>query len=212
MMKQRNLYVVFSSTPCKMGSFIRAMTRNRFNHVAIGTDPELGVLYSFARRYRDTPFYGGFVKESGTRYQNRGRLADIKVYALPVTEEQYRQAKARLDEMYISADKYLYNLLSAVFLPLKIRIRLPDAYTCVDFAVDFLSTCGICPELDPMQIYSIRRLEDSLHGKVVYEGPFPTLCESVQPDVFDEKQGVIRAAKLTVCSNAALIGRAFQRR
>ena len=25
---------------------IRAMTRNRFNHVAIGTDPELGVLYS----------------------------------------------------------------------------------------------------------------------------------------------------------------------
>ena len=106
MSKQRHLYVVFSSTPWKMGSFIRMMTHNGYNHVAIATDPELKTLYSFARRYCDTPFYGGFVCESAVRYRNRGHIADIKVCAVPVSEEQYRIAYNKIEEMRKNSDQF----------------------------------------------------------------------------------------------------------
>ena len=63
-----------------------------------------------------------------------------------------------------------------------------------------------------MKLYSVRKLEESLQGGIVYEGAFPTMYEQKEWDLFDEKQGILRAAKLTVRSNAALISRAFHKK
>ena len=57
------LYVVFSATPYRMGKLIRFVTREPYNHVAISTEASLTRMYSFARRFYRTPFYGGFVTE-----------------------------------------------------------------------------------------------------------------------------------------------------
>ena len=200
----RKLYVVFSSTPYRLGSFIRVMTRNEFNHVAISTEPDLSELYSFARHYRNTPFYGGFVKETFARYRNRDRIARIKVCAIDLTEEQYQLAKARLDEMYRHSDKYLYNMLSAIILPLHRSIRLPNAYTCVEFVTCFLRLIGVSPKTDPTRTYSIRDLEQLLEPAVVYCGEFPHTDSPPLADPFDRKQTVFAATLLTVSANARL--------
>ena len=201
----RKLYVVFSSTPYRLGSFIRVMTRNEFNHVAISLESDLSELYSFARHYRNTPFYGGFVKETIARYRNRDRIARIKVCAIDLTEEQYARAKAHLSEMYRHSDEYLYNMLSAIILPLHRSIRLPNAYTCVEFVTYFLRLIGVSPKTDPARTYSIRNLEQLLDPATVYCGEFPHADSPRLADPFDRKQTVLAATLLTVTANARLL-------
>jgi hypothetical protein len=67
-MQTQYVYIVFSSTPYRIGKFIRRLTREAYNHVSIALDPDLTKMYGFARRYYRTPFYGGFVRESLSRY------------------------------------------------------------------------------------------------------------------------------------------------
>ena len=78
------IYVVFSSTPYKIGKTIRMLTGEKYNHVSISLDAELTQMYSFARRYYKTPFYGGFVKESLSRYQLNQNKATIKICKMGV--------------------------------------------------------------------------------------------------------------------------------
>ena len=202
---QRYLYVVFSCTPYKIGRFIRVMTHNRYNHVSISLDPELKQLYSFARYYRDIPFYAGFVRESGARYSHHDRVANIKICALPVTEEQYRVAKQKLDTMRHTVDRYHYNLLSAIVTPLHCRIRIPNAYTCVEFVMDFLTSVGACPGLDPKGTYAIREFERIIAPYEIYRGQFPHSIRHPH-DVFERHPDLITAAALTVVANAKLLG------
>ena len=72
-MEEKKLYVVFSATPLKVGSMIRTVTGEKYNHVSISFSPRLKTLYSYARYYKKAPLYGGFVKENAERYQNKGK-------------------------------------------------------------------------------------------------------------------------------------------
>ena len=62
------LYIVVSSTPSRMGHFIRRITGQDYNHISVSLDPQLLTMYSFARRYYRTPLFGGFVQETPARY------------------------------------------------------------------------------------------------------------------------------------------------
>ena len=90
------VYVVFSSTQYMIAKFIRAFTHHRYNHVSIALDGNLQTLYSFARRYDDTPFCGGFVVETPERYIRRNVAATVQICAIPVTNEQYNTIRDHL--------------------------------------------------------------------------------------------------------------------
>ncbi len=207
---QRYLYVVFSSTPYKMGQFIRFVTHSRYNHVAVSLDPSLATLYSFARHYRNTPFYGGFVRETATRYSYRGRLADIKVCAVPVSEAQYASALRMLESMIRSSHRYSYNMLSAIAAPLHRRVHLPNAYTCIEFAVDFLAQAGVLKQIDPKHSYTIKELENCFNSYQIYSGVFNG-TPAQKRDTFENKQDLITATALTVVENAKLVDRLLHR-
>lgn len=199
---QRYLYVFFSSTPFKTGRFIRFLTNTRYNHVSVSVDPELKELYSFARYYRNTPFYAGFVRESGTRFLCGGEVSNVKICALPITEEQYLYAKSVLADMRETAPNYIYNFLSAIVYPLHMRVRLPNAYTCVEFAVDFLIKVAAHPLPDPLHNYSISEFEALLSDYTVYSGMSPL---SVEGDLFERHQNFANATILTVKANIQLL-------
>ena len=79
------IYLIFSMTTTKVGKMIRRVTKYPYNHVSVSLTPDLAVIYSFARHYKDMPFYGGFVCEGIKRFCNRAGLAKIMVCAVPVT-------------------------------------------------------------------------------------------------------------------------------
>lgn len=170
-METQSIYVVFSSTPYRIGKCIRMLTGETYNHVSIALDPELTQMYGFARRYYRTPFYGGFVRESLSRYHVNGASADICICKLPVTPQQYRSLCLFLEGMHQNQEAYPYNHLSAAAAPLRKPVKVRDAYTCVEFCVQILYSLGI--DLDPDKYYTVGDLEKLLHPYAIYAGPIP---------------------------------------
>lgn len=168
------IYLVFSATQNGMGRMIRRVTGYEFNHVSVSLCPAPGRLYSFARHYKDTPLYGGFVCESAQRYAaTRGRAARVHVCAVPVNAAQYRRAKQYIDRVKRERKSYIYNMVSAVTFPLGIDVRIERAMTCIQFATAVLR-CAAAPRSSLIPSFcTIRALETLYSDCTVYDGPFP---------------------------------------
>lgn len=207
MSEQKKIYLVFSSTQNKMGHFIRRFTGFEYNHVSVSID-SLRTLYSFARYYRDTPFSGGFVRESKTRYLCEKHPAKITVCALTVTEEQYKKAKNFILDIDADSKHYLYNLASAAISPIHIRIPISRSYTCVEFAAKLLAEAGLLSYKDRRKFFNVRRLYEIFADKIVYEGEF-----NIELSSFDSAENYTRKNPLskricaTCLSGILLIGR-----
>ena len=172
MKEQKHLYVVFSSTNCGIGRFVRFVTKNFYNHTSVSLDSNLSTLYSFARLHKNAPFYGGFVCESGLRYQGEPPTK-IKVAALPLTDEQYNKATLFFETMKKERNKYLYNLFAAINSPSHHKVNIPNTFTCVEFAIKTIDLLQIIPEVNANNFYTINQLENILRDYVIYEDLFP---------------------------------------
>ena len=164
------VYVVFSSTQYMIAKFIRAFTHHRYNHVSISLDGNMQQLYSFARRYEDTPFCGGFVVETPERYLRRNIAASVQICAIPVTDEQHATIRAHLQAYEAEAQDYVYNYIGALTFLFRRRVALDRCHTCVDFATELIAMTGA--GISPDRFYSIRGLARNLARYKVYEGHF----------------------------------------
>lgn len=165
---ERFIYVVFSSTPYRIGKLIRRFTGERYNHVSIALDADLHQMYSYARRFYHTPFYGGFVKESRGRYYLNGQPSQIKICRLPVSSQDYEKLAARLNAMYVRREQLLYNHLSVVTIPFKRLVHLKDARICSEFVAEQLQLLGV--PVDHRRYYSVGTLEKLLADRLIYVG------------------------------------------
>lgn len=201
------IYVVFTSTPCGVGRFLRTVTRYHYNHVSVSMEPGLTPLYSFARYYKNAPFHGGFVRESLLRYQNGDRCADVLVCAVPLTAEQAARARRFLRGVESAADRYVYNMLSAACFPLRHRVLIENAFTCVEFAVRVLAESGSADSPDRDGFCTVRRLAEELRKYAIYEGPITKYLDGAvwEPDNFLTQNSLWRRARLTLDSNREML-------
>lgn len=202
-MEEQNLYVVFASTPYKMGRMIRCVTGAEYNHVSISLDPNLKTMYGFARRYKRTPFYGGFVIEKPCRYKVNGKNAHIKVCKLPVSKAGFQSIKSLISSMEQQKEQYLYNHLSVFGMPLKKRVPVKNAYICVEFCIQVLQLAGM--DVDPEKYYSLQQTEALLEPYVIYTGPM--LQDDSTDPVFYAKKPVPHPILTSVKSMFALLPR-----
>lgn len=200
------VYVIFSSTMYMTAKFIRALTRHRYNHVSISLDGNLQTMYSFARRYEDTPFCGGFVIETPERYLRRNTAAAVQVCAIPVTDQQYDAIRAHL-QAYTSAEQdYVYNYIGALTFLFRRRVALEKCHTCVDFATELISMTGA--GISPNRFYSIRGLARNLARFKVYEGHYyAPLQLSDMPSAYFTKHSKRFRIRETAKNLSILIGR-----
>ncbi len=202
-MNGRYIYVVFSATPLKIGAVIRYVTHGKYNHVSLSFDPKLKTLYSYARYHKSVPFYGGFVKESPSRYKNKDKCASVFVCALPIEKEKYELIKNRIEGMEKEPHKYRYNLLSAATVPLSKRVMVPNYYTCIEFVVSVLSMAFDFVSED--RFYAIEQLRQKLAPYCVYTGSFPNIEKAKRDLYYERRLGIMRASKLTVLSQMSLL-------
>lgn len=165
------IYIVLSSTSGKMGRFIRFATGYFYNHVSVSLEPDINTLFSFARYYKNTPLFGGFVEESIMRYSSLEEIASIKIFKIPVTETQYSEIKIRIDQLKAESEKYIYNTISALLAPVHRSVSICNAYTCVEFMVNLLWLSGIDMGIYPGAFHTIEELGEHLAYRTVYEGP-----------------------------------------
>ncbi|MBQ9079829.1 MAG: hypothetical protein IJY27_02045 [Clostridia bacterium] len=206
------LYLIFSHTNNRMGGVIRTVTRYDYNHVSVALTSNLSKIYSFARHHHDTPFYGGFVCESATRFIKDDTVANVKIYAIPVSERQHRIAKNYINKVEREKGKYLYNMFSAATFPFHRRVNIDRAYTCVEFAVSVLRRIGAPRHGRISRFCSIEQLDQIYADYQIYEGSFPSYAGSpAESDGYMRKNTVRYRVGHTVGSNARLFGRLFRR-
>lgn len=172
--ENRYIYLIFSHTDTHMGSLIRAVTGFEFNHVSVSLSDKLNPIYSFARHYKDTPFYGGFVKESSARFIGDSRYAIVKICAIPVDEEQYLKANQYIYRLEKQCDQYIYNLASAAVFPFHINVHIEQAFTCIEFATELLRHAAIRRSNLIPHFCSIRTLERIYNKFAIYRGKLPS--------------------------------------
>ena len=200
------VYVVFSSTQYMIAKCIRLLTRHRYNHVSISLDGNLQTLYSFARRYEDTPFCGGFVVETPERYMRRNVAATVQICAIPVTDTQHATIRAHLETYQADATDYVYNYIGALTFLFRRRVALEKCHTCVDFATELVSMTGA--GISPDRFYSIRGLARNLARYKVYEGHFyAPLTLSDMPSEYAKRHSKRFRIKQTAHSLAVLAKR-----
>ncbi len=175
MSDQKYLYVVLTATPYKTGRFIRLLSGETYNHVSIATEENLRRCYAFGRKYYHTPLYAGFVTEKPSRFWPDGKATQIKLFQLPLTDDQQARLEDILNHMHTHRDAYLYNYfsLSAALFHQKVRVR--DAFTCSEFVISVLSRLGF--DFDDSRFYTITAIERRLEPYHVYTGTFPALPE-----------------------------------
>lgn len=184
---EQKIYLIFSVTPFKTGTFIRAMTHWQYNHVAVALDKDMNETYTFARYYRSVPLYGGFVRDSRQRYVYKHKTACVKICEVPVSEEGYRLVKEYIEGINHCPEEYIYNIFSAITVPLRKRVLIRNAFTCVEFAVQLLSLAGAGIERD--RFYSIDELAAFFDAYTIYEGTYD--FENTQPnDSFTDQKGL----------------------
>lgn len=209
MPEKRYIYAVLLSTPYKMGKFIRGITGFTNNHAAISLSPEMRYLYSFSRHYKNAPFYGGFNKESILRCRFGKNTAEMTVFAVPVTEEQYQKAKKRLLFLSEHSEEYIYNMISAACFPFKTRVRIKKSYTCVEFVLSMLKKYTEIPVLKNKKFCSIKQLYNILEPYKIYEGSAEKYLSvsDWEGDTFPAEKGKAFYWKKTASNNGKLFYR-----
>lgn len=196
----RDIYIVFSATPYKMGKFIRLFTRAKFNHVSFSFDRELSDAYTFARRYIDTPFYGGLIKDSPERYFYGNEAAEIAVCRLEVGNGVYAKMHTVCTDMYKQREEYIYNFFSALGYIFKRGFPVKKAFTCVEFVSYLLSFADLRTE----GFHTVDELFDLYRDSTVYAGPADFTARS---GTFRKKCGLMKGLAATAASVFTLIKR-----
>lgn len=158
----KKIYIVVSRTPTKMGRFIQFVTRFQYNHVSFSINRELTDLMSFARYYYHIPLYGGFVKENYERFDKGA----IKIYQCEVSDENYYDICEYIQKFNQNPELYRYNLLNACLSPLKLRVAVPDYYTCEEFVSEILRL----GKLTNANKNSIKEMCSALNCNCIFEG------------------------------------------
>ena len=176
----KDIYIVFLASNYKSGKFIRTFTRARYSHVALSNSPRLAEMYSFSRRYYNTPFVAGFVRELPSRYLYNGTDTPVKVCKVSISDERYEWIMNTVVTFMKNREQMKYNFLSTLTYPLHRSVKVRDAYICIEFIRMIL---GIPDFL------TIPQLEKRLGDSVVYEGGIRALAQtgSVTDDYFEKK-------------------------
>lgn len=209
MEEQKYLYIAFVSSPYLTGKIIRKFTKYPYNHMEIGFSSDLDYFWSFSRRYKKAPFYAGFTPESAKRFLNRGKYADIKICAVPVSSEQFLLAKKETEYLYEHREEYIYNLIGAFGYNFGKFIRIEKSAICVEFVLSMLKKHGGISVLNEKDFFSIKELSSILDEYKIYEGSGEKFYKTAEwkEDEFPKEKSGFFYMKNTIKTNAELIKR-----
>lgn len=198
----KDIYVILSATPTKMGKMIRTLTRYELNHASISLTEDLTEMYSFARYRAVNPLVGGFVKEFPKRLSlGENRDIYIKVYKIPVSNIKYNNIKSFINKMKNDKEENIYNSLDAIGYLFGWRFNAYKAHTCASFVVKSLCEGDIIVKLYASKNVPIKKIEKLLNKHIYYSGHLsdytPAIGSTFDTKDFYEKTSLKREMQRT---------------
>lgn len=168
---KKNIYVVVSQSGTLTSKLVSKCTRSKFCHVSISLDEGLHTMYSFGRRHKFTPLFGGYIKETiGGGYNLNGEIA---VLAFSVEEEQFFKIQTYLEDMYRNRKVYKYNYIGAILSVFHKNYQKENKFYCSQFVREVLLKFGVCEKEDmPQKVVYPRDFLSAFAENIIYLGQF----------------------------------------
>ena len=140
----KKVYILLTDTGTLFTRVIRLYTKANYNHVCIGFDRSLEILYSFGRKKPSNPFIAGFVNESIRQgiYEIFSETS-CSLYCFEVNRKTYNRIKRNIRKFEKERDKYSYNLIGLLGVMYSIPIQRRYSYFCSQFVATVLKNSGI---------------------------------------------------------------------
>jgi len=206
------IYVAFLTAPTKIGRAIRFITKNKYSHVALSFEEDLGTMYSFARYRVNAPLVAGFVEESALRYYYFNQTdIPVKICRIPLTDEKFKEVSDYIRTIELNSKQYIYNLLALASASIHKKVPIDKSYTCLEFVYSVLYNCGIETSIDIEKYFTISELEDVLAQYVIFEGSLkkPLASNDWGNDLFYSKKSMPRVIGGTIKQCGVLLKRTF---
>ncbi len=168
---KRYVYILLSRTSTVPSKIIRAYTKEPFAHTSLALDMNLYEMYSFARKRVNNPIDCGFIYEDiNTGIFGRDRDTTCRVFAVPVTEEQYDKVVEELNVFKANMPKYSYNYRGIVGVMINKPVVRKYKYFCSEFVARVLERAGIKLFDKNPSLASPSDFKMALADRVIYDG------------------------------------------
>lgn len=163
------IYIVLEKSHTLLGKVSRLTDGYDYTHITISLNEDLKKFYSFSRFWHYAPFSSGFMKETLDCYAyGDNKSVKLKVFKIPVTKEEKSKIKRFIKDVYEDRENYVFNLYSALTMPLFHGFRIYKTYNCMSFCARALSMTKSVKLDKPYYKYTIAQLDDLL-GEYVFE-------------------------------------------
>lgn len=167
--ESKQIYIVLTYTGTILSKIIKYYTHAEYAHVSLSLDQELKKMYSFGRKNAYNPFIGGFVHErinSGTF--KRFKRTKALIYALELTDEQYKVIKKLILEFESQRNIYKFNIIGLFGSAFNLKYRKKNYFYCAEFVKYLTDEANLkldLPELvKPIDFQNIENIELIFQG------------------------------------------------
>ncbi len=140
----KSIYIVLTATGTLFSRCIGLYTKAKYNHVSLCLDSDIHEFYSFGRKIRWFPLYGGFVIE----HKDKGLFKAFEdtmcaVYRLDVEDHKFEALEQMIRYFIKNRRKYRYNLIGLFGVMLKVPLKRKNKFFCTQFVATMLQNNNI---------------------------------------------------------------------
>lgn len=197
------IYLVLSRTETNIGKAIRRFTHEEVNHSGISFTEDLTELYSFARKRACNCFDGGLVKESPNTLKFGGKKdCSIEVFAIPISDEDYANARSFVENIRNDKDSYIYNTVKLITVVFDRNLPIYKSFVCTEFSSSVLRAAGCEIDDDFIAKVTPGMLAERFKNYMIFSGDiddYPPARGSVYIDeMFFTRLGLLKEAASTM--------------
>ena len=145
--KEKAVFIVLSQSGTWISKLLRRITHTEYNHSSLAFNEDLSSMYSFGRRYKYYPFWGGFIRETPTTGVF-GRFPDTQIVVLKVNipEVKYTELEQCIAEMYEQKESYHYNYIGCFLNWFHKGFKRKKHLYCSEFIKELFVRYGVFEE------------------------------------------------------------------
>lgn len=156
------------------GTIIKYVTRYRYSHVVLSLDNSYEKLYSFGRKHLYNFLNGGLITYGiKSEFFKKFKNTECLIYALPVTNEEYKKVKVILNEYEKNMDIYKYDMKGLLIRYFYSQAKKRENYyVCSEFVATILTLAEIHDFNKKPQFVKPKDFNNIPNIEKIYEGKF----------------------------------------
>lgn len=136
----KSIYILLTKSDTYVSKLIKMTTSDTYTHASISFSENLQPLYSFSRKYVNSPLPAGLRMEPLTKgFFKKYNYIPCALYELEVEDDIYYAARAEVEQMMEESSAYRFNVIGLILCRLNIPFHRKNCYFCSEFVSEILS-------------------------------------------------------------------------